>query len=79
MKKALFFLAIVVYMITGCSKTWSGIKQDTKEVYHDTKEVIHDATSPSYEKPIKKISTKQEGIEVPEREEVESSLETKYQ
>ncbi len=45
MKKTLLFLAIVALMTTGCSRTWSGIKQDTSEVILDTKEVIHEATA----------------------------------
>ncbi|HIQ26923.1 MAG TPA: entericidin EcnAB [Sulfurovum sp.] len=45
MKKVLLFLAITLLMTTGCSRTWSGVKQDTNEVYQDTKEVIHEATA----------------------------------
>ena len=48
MKKALLFLGIVALMTAGCSRTWSGIKQDTGEVIDDTREVIHEATAPSY-------------------------------
>ena len=46
MKKTLLFLAIAALMTAGCSRTWSGIKQDTNEVILDTKEVIHEATAP---------------------------------
>jgi len=46
MKKTLLFLTITALMTAGCSKTWSGIKQDTHEVVVDTKEVIHEATAP---------------------------------
>ena len=46
MKKALLFLTLTVLMTTGCSKTWSGIKQDTHEVIDGTREVIHEATAP---------------------------------
>lgn len=46
MKKTLLFLAIATLMTAGCSRTWSGIKQDTSEVVLDTKEVIHEATAP---------------------------------
>lgn len=45
MKKTLLFLAITVLMSAGCSRTWSGIQQDTSEAYQDTKEVIHEATA----------------------------------
>jgi len=45
MKKTLLFLAMVALMTAGCSRTWSGVKQDTSEVYQDTKEVIHEATA----------------------------------
>lgn len=46
MKKLLLFLTVVALLSTGCSRTWSGIKQDTSEVILDTKEVIHEATAP---------------------------------
>ncbi|HFQ61075.1 MAG TPA: entericidin EcnAB [Epsilonproteobacteria bacterium] len=45
MKKTLLFLAITALMTAGCSRTWSGVKQDTSEVFQDTKEVIHEATA----------------------------------
>ena len=45
MKSRLLFLAVIMLISTGCSKTWSGVKQDTNEVYEDTKEVIHEATA----------------------------------
>ena len=45
MKKILILLAVTTLMMTGCSKTWSGVKQDSNEVYQDTKEVIHEATA----------------------------------
>lgn len=32
-------------MTAGCSKTWSGAKQDSSKVYKDTKKVIHEATA----------------------------------
>jgi len=46
MKKILFFLAAVTFVTSGCTRTWSGIKQDTHEVFSDTKEIIHGATAP---------------------------------
>ena len=48
MKKTLLFLTLTLLMTSGCSKTWSGIKQDSTEVYQDTKGAIHTATAPSY-------------------------------
>jgi len=47
MKKTFLFLTVLVLMTSGCSKTWSGIKQDSHELLIDTKEVIHEATAPS--------------------------------
>ena len=47
MKKTLLFLTVAALMTSGCSKTWSGIKQDSTELFVDTKEVIHEATAPS--------------------------------
>lgn len=46
MKKNILFVAFTLFMITSCSKTWSGITQDTRDVFESTKEVIHEATSP---------------------------------
>jgi PBP1b-binding outer membrane lipoprotein LpoB len=46
MKKTLLFVTVAALMTSGCSKTWSGIKQDTHEIMVDTKEVIHSATAP---------------------------------
>ena len=47
MKKVLLLVLGLSYvlLITGCSKTWSGIKQDTSELLLGTKEMIHDATT----------------------------------
>ena len=46
MKKTLLLLSLVAFATTGCTKTWSGIKQDSKELFSDTVEVIHEATAP---------------------------------
>jgi len=46
MKKTLLFLTLTALMTAGCSKTWSGIKQDTHEVFENTREAIHEATAP---------------------------------
>jgi predicted small secreted protein len=48
MKKILLIsLALgYVFMTAGCSRTWSGIKQDTSEFILGTQEVIHEATAP---------------------------------
>lgn len=32
-------------MMSGCSKTWSGIKQDTGEAWDSSKKAIHEATA----------------------------------
>ena len=47
MKKTLLFLTVTALVSSGCSKTWSGVKQDSSELFIDTKEVIHEATAPS--------------------------------
>jgi len=47
MKKTLLFLAVAGLMVSGCSKTWSGIKQDSSELLDDTRDVIHEATAPT--------------------------------
>ena len=46
MKKTLLFVTVAALMTSGCSKTWSGIKQDSHEIMVNTKEVIHNATAP---------------------------------
>ena len=46
MKKITLLLALAILSMTGCSKTWSGIKQDTHEVVENTRDAIHEATSP---------------------------------
>jgi len=53
MKKTLLFLAVVTFVTSGCTRTWSGIKQDTHEVFSDTKEIIHGATAPKSEQQAK--------------------------
>ena len=45
MKKLLMLLGLATLIFSGCSKTWSGIKQDSSEVYQDTKGAIHEATA----------------------------------
>ena len=47
MKKIALFSVMFVLLTTGCSKTWSGLKQDSSELLLGTKEVIHEATSPT--------------------------------
>jgi len=46
MKKTLLFLTVAALMVSGCSKTWSGIKQDSYAAMVNTKELIHEATTP---------------------------------
>ena len=44
MKKIMLTFALVG-LFSGCSKTWSGIKSDSKSAWHSTKETVHDATA----------------------------------
>ena len=46
MVKVLLFAIFAIMIVSGCSKTWSGIKQDTSEIFNDSKEAIHEATAP---------------------------------
>ncbi|HIP62365.1 MAG TPA: entericidin EcnAB [Sulfurovum sp.] len=46
-KKTLLFLVLVGLAISGCTRTWYGIKADTSDAITGTKEVIHDATAPN--------------------------------
>jgi len=43
--KYLVFFFMLAGLLTGCSKTWSGVKQDTGKVWKDSKKVVHDATA----------------------------------
>jgi len=48
MKKIYIFVVLIFFMLglmTGCSKTWSGVKQDTNKAWKGTKRVVHDATA----------------------------------
>jgi len=45
-KMAILALLIALGIImSGCSKTWSGIKQDTSEAWDTSKKAIHEATA----------------------------------
>ena len=33
--------------VSGCSKTWSGLQQDSTSLWKDTRSVIHEASSPN--------------------------------
>jgi len=46
MKKVLVVLFAIFLMgaFSGCSKTWSGIKQDSKKAWSSTKQTVHEAT-----------------------------------
>lgn len=42
----LMLLASFSMGVTGCSKTWTGLKQDSSSLWEDTRGVIHEASSP---------------------------------
>ena len=45
-KITILALLITLGMImSGCSKTWSGVKQDTGEAWDSSKRAIHEATA----------------------------------
>lgn len=45
-KMTLMALLMTLGMImSGCSKTWSGIKQDTGEAWDSSKKAVHEATA----------------------------------
>jgi len=43
MKFPLLAIAFML-LLSGCSNTWQGVKQDSSKMYNDTKEAIHKAT-----------------------------------
>ena len=46
--KKITILALIMTLsmvMSGCSKTWSGIKQDSSEAWDTSKKAIHDATA----------------------------------
>lgn len=46
MKKSIFLLlAAFVLLLSGCTRTFQGIKEDTSSAWYGTKQVIHEATS----------------------------------
>ena len=47
MKKTGILTAIVALgmMMSGCSKTWSGVKQDSSEAWNASKKAVHEATA----------------------------------
>jgi hypothetical protein len=36
---------LIVGVFSGCSKTWSGIKSDSRSAWKNTKSTIHEATA----------------------------------
>lgn len=46
MKNILITLAIasIIFLSSGCSSTWEGVKSDSGKAWDSTKETIHEAT-----------------------------------
>jgi predicted small secreted protein len=47
MKKTTILAVFVTIgmMMSGCSKTWSGVKQDSSNAWNASKKAVHDATA----------------------------------
>ncbi len=48
MKKFLVFLMVTLFIgmsMNGCTKTWSGVKQDSSEAWDTSKKAVHKATA----------------------------------
>jgi len=41
----LALLMSIGLIMSGCSKTWSGVKQDTSSAWNSSKRAIHEATA----------------------------------
>ena len=42
--KTLLLAIIISLLISGCSSTWRGVKEDSNNAWNSTKETIHKAT-----------------------------------
>ena len=38
-------LFVTLGLMSGCSKTWSGVKQDSNKAWKGTKKVVHEASA----------------------------------
>jgi predicted small secreted protein len=36
---------VLTMMLSSCSKTWSGVKQDSSKAWKESKKVVHNATA----------------------------------
>ena len=47
MKKTTIIAVLISlgFMMSGCSKTWSGIKQDSNDAWKASKKAVHEATA----------------------------------
>lgn len=46
MKKTFLWVSVLgLLFMSGCSSTWSGVKEDTSNAWKKTKETIHEATA----------------------------------
>jgi len=47
MKKISIFVLLISLgtFTSGCSKTWSGVKQDTSNAWNASKKAVHEATA----------------------------------
>lgn len=43
-KNTLFLIVSVLLLLSGCSSTWNGVKEDSNDAWKSTKETIHNAT-----------------------------------
>lgn len=46
--KKITILALLITLgmiMSGCSKTWSGVKQDTGDAWNASKKAVHEATA----------------------------------
>ncbi len=46
MKKVSMLIALMLLtmMISGCTKTWNGVKHDSSKAWESSKKAVHDAT-----------------------------------
>jgi PBP1b-binding outer membrane lipoprotein LpoB len=41
--KSIFTIMAITLLLSGCSNTWSGVKEDSSTIWSETKQTTHEA------------------------------------